>query len=141
VIPAFAAAAVRGGTMHVDGGDCELDFTHVDDVAKGIMRVVELLARGERSLPVVHLASGRGTTLITLARLANDINGRRAGIVEGAARSVGVRSFVGDPARARALLGWSASTDLRAGIAKLSHEFAASGVGKRPDLGASAAPA
>jgi nucleoside-diphosphate-sugar epimerase len=141
VIPAFAAAAVRGGAMHVDGGDCELDFTHVDDVAEGVMRVVELLARGERNLPPVHLACGRGTTLLALARLTNEINGRRARIVEGSARSVGVRSFVGDPERARALLGWTASTDLRDGIAKLSHEFAVSGIGERPDVGASAAPA
>ncbi len=141
VIPAFAAAAARGRTMHVDGGDCELDFTHVDDVAEGVIRVVELLARGERCLPPIHLASGQGTTLLALARLANEINGRRARIVEGPARSVGVRSFVGDPERARALLGWSASTDLRAGIAKLSHEFAVGGIGDCPDIGASAAPA
>jgi UDP-glucose 4-epimerase len=141
VVPAFAAAAVRGGAMHVDGGDCELDFTHVDDVAEGVMRVVELLVRGEKSLPPIHLASGQGTTLLALAQLANEINGRRARIVEGAARSVGVRSFVGDPERARALLGWSASSDLRAGIAKLSHEFAASGSGRLPEIRASAAPA
>jgi nucleoside-diphosphate-sugar epimerase len=142
VIPAFAAAAVRGGTMRIDGGDCELDFTHVDDVAEGVMRLVELLAGGERKLPAVHLASGQGTTLIALARLANEINGGRARIVEGAVRSVGVRSFVGDPERARALLGWSASSDLHAGIAKLSHEFVASGIGEESlQIRVSAAPA
>ena len=141
VIPAFTAAAARGGTMHLDGSDCELDFTHVDDVAEGILRAVALLARGERSLPPIHLASGQGTTLLALARLANEINGRRARIVEGPARSVGVRSFVGDPERARALLGWSASTDLRAGIAKLSQDFTSSGIAERPETRASAAPA
>jgi UDP-glucose 4-epimerase len=137
VIPAFTAAAVRGDTMHVDGADCELDFTHVADVAEGVMRMTELLARGEQALPVVHFASGFGTTLSELARLTNEINGGKARIAQGHVRPYAVQAFVGNPDRARELLGWTASTELRDGIVKLSNEFLASGTVQTMDVGVS----
>ncbi|HEY4975464.1 MAG TPA: NAD(P)-dependent oxidoreductase, partial [Steroidobacteraceae bacterium] len=48
VVPAFAAAAMCGGVLRVDGAECCFDLTHVDDVALGVTRVVELLLAGER---------------------------------------------------------------------------------------------
>ena len=39
VIPAFAHAAATGGQMRVDGGDNTFDFTHVDDVVSGVLKL------------------------------------------------------------------------------------------------------
>ena len=69
VVMAFAGAAVRGGTMRVDGPSNTFDFTAVDDVVRGFLRLVELSSDGER-IPPVHFVSGRGTTLLELAELA-----------------------------------------------------------------------
>ncbi len=62
VVPAFARAAAAGGELRIDGSDNTFDFTHISDVVRGILTMVELLARGERRAPPIHLASGRGTT-------------------------------------------------------------------------------
>src|SRR5262245_6674770 len=123
VVPAFVEAATRGGVLRVDGSDSTLDFTHVDDVAEGVMRMVDVLLQKETKLPPIHLASGRGTTLLDLAHVANMAGGQNAMIVEGPARPYAVRIFVGNPARARALLGWTATTDLPSGMAELTNAF------------------
>jgi hypothetical protein len=39
-------------------------------------------------------------------------------------RSYDVTRFVGDPGRARALLGWQASTEVVEGVRRLVHDFA-----------------
>jgi nucleoside-diphosphate-sugar epimerase len=70
VVPAFARAAAWGGTVRVDGSDCAFDFTHVSDVADGILRVARRLSNGDRTLPPIHLVSGRQTSLGALADLA-----------------------------------------------------------------------
>ncbi|ESZ14931.1 hypothetical protein X735_15150 [Mesorhizobium sp. L2C085B000] len=44
VVPAFVGAAVRGGTLRIDGSSCAFDFTHIDDVAPGVIAVANQLA-------------------------------------------------------------------------------------------------
>lgn len=123
VVPAFTAAAVRGEVLRVDGTECCFDLTHVDDVAAGVIRVVELLTGGERALPPIHFVSGRGITLLELARMAIEIGGSKAQVHAATPRIFDVHNFVGDPARARAILGWQATTDLRSGLSRLAQDF------------------
>jgi nucleoside-diphosphate-sugar epimerase len=124
VVPAFVAAAVAGGILRVDGRDCAFDVNHVDDVIRGIVGVAEMLSRGERNLPTLHFVSGRSTGLLELARMCCDIAGRGAQIVEAPPRSFDVHRFVGDPRRARSVLGWQTSIDLETGLARLTRDFA-----------------
>ena len=143
VVPAFAraAAAARfesGSTtaaVRVDGAACTFDFTHVADVADGVMRVVRQLAEGEAKLPPIHFATGRQTSLGELAGLAAAHGGPALRIVEAPARGFDVYRFAGDPARAQALLGWRATTTIEAGFAQLAEDFAglrAEASGKAP---------
>lgn len=134
VVPAFARAASRGGVLRVDGRDLLFDFTHIDDVADGLARVVDLLAGGERALPAVHFVSGQGTTLGELAALAHAAGGGRATIVDAPPRAYDVFHFQGDPTRARALLGWIHRTALADGVARLVRAFdEEAGASSRPD--------
>lgn len=145
VIPAFAraaaaaqvgnraAAAAQVGSraaamVRVDGSDCTFDFTHVDDVADGVMRLVRLLNDGETTLPPIHFVSGRQTSLGELANLAVKVGGPGLRVVEAPARGFDVHRFAGDPTRAEALLGWRAATSLEAGFARLAADFRAATV-------------
>ena len=123
VVPAFARAAAIGGSLRVCGGDTLLDFTHVDDVVRGVMAVIEQLAANMRTLLPVHFVSGRGTRLEELAALARTAGGGRARVLEAPSRTYDVAHFVGDPSRARALLGWQAQIDLAEGVARLVRDF------------------
>jgi nucleoside-diphosphate-sugar epimerase len=135
VVPAFARAAAmaqvrsQGAAMvRVDGSDCTFDFTDVDDVADGVMRLVRLLGDGETALPPIHFVSGRQTSLGELAQLAVKVGGPDLRVVEAPARGFDVHRFAGDPARAEKLLGWRATTSLEAGFASLAAAFRAEAV-------------
>lgn len=123
VVPAFARAAAFGRCLVVEGADQVYDFTHVDDVVRGIAAAVDRLQRDDASLPTIHLASGRGTTLRELANLA--VRSRRSSseIREGAARAFGVDRFIGDPTRAWELLGWRAEVELDVGVRSMVDAF------------------
>ncbi len=124
VVPAFARAAAGGQPMRVDGSEHLFDFTHVDDTALGLLRIIELLEQGERDLPPIHLLTGRPTSLGQLARMANSIGGGRSELCEAPPRSYDVARFWGDPRRARMLLGWSAQIELAEGLRRLIDDFA-----------------
>jgi nucleoside-diphosphate-sugar epimerase len=123
VVPAFALAATQGGTMRIDGPDCAFDFTHVDDVAAGLMKICNALSSGENSLPTLHFVSGMRTTLRELAEMTAALGGGRTqiGLVE--PRAFDISRFCGDPALAAAVLGWRTTTSLRAGLSRLIGDF------------------
>jgi UDP-glucose 4-epimerase len=123
VVPAFCNGAVHGGPLRVDGSGNFFDFTHIDDVVRGILGLVNLLAIGARELQPVHLVTGTGTTLRELAKLANLEAGGRSPIVEAPSRDCDVARFVGDPRRARRLLGWQSTISLADGVAHLVRAF------------------
>jgi nucleoside-diphosphate-sugar epimerase len=125
VVPAFALAATQGGTMRIDGPDCAFDFTHVDDVAAGLMRICGALSSGENSLPILHFVSGMRTTLRELAEMAAALGTCPTQISLAKSRAFDVGEFCGDPARAAAVLGWRTTTSLRAGLSNLIGDFRA----------------
>jgi nucleoside-diphosphate-sugar epimerase len=123
VVPSFCRAAARGAAMRVEGADHTFDFTHVADVVRGIEATVRLLEAGRGDLPALHLASGRATRLGELARIANAGGGGRSRIEETRNHAFNVSRFVGDPTRARELLGWRAQVPVAAGVYQLVADF------------------
>lgn len=134
VVPAFARGAVEGSDLRVCGSACTFDFTHLDDTVAGMVALIDALEAGARELPPIHFSTGRATTLGELARIAQRAGGDRSRIVELPQRDHDVSRFVGDPTRARALLGWAAKVDLDTGVERLATDF--SRLTPRLDLGA-----
>jgi len=122
VAPAFARSALEGGLLSVHGRENTFDFTHLDDVALGLLSVVEALQAGE-VLPPIQLASGLPTTLGELAEIAVRLAGGRAKVAEVPAPAYNVSRFVGDPGRAKELLGWQARIRIGEGMHRLIESF------------------
>ncbi len=122
VVPAFARASMEGDVLSVCGRDNTFDFTHLDDVALGLLSVIEALQAGE-VLPPIHLASGLPTTLGELADIAVQLGGGRAKVAEAPAPAYNVSRFVGDPGRARELLGWQARVKIGEGMLRLIEAY------------------
>ncbi|MDC3956927.1 NAD-dependent epimerase/dehydratase family protein [Polyangium jinanense] len=128
VVPAFARMAVLSRPLRVDGAEHTFDFTHIDDVTRGIVGLVDHLASGADAPPPIHFVSGQPTTLGQLAALSIDLAGTRSAIQHAPPRTFDVSRFYGCPDRARDLLGWQPRVTLREGLARLIRDF-------RPELG------
>lgn len=118
VIPAFASVAARGGRMRVEGQDNLFDFTNIADVGQALETLVGATSRGQL-LPTVHFASGVGTTLGELAKLAKRHARAPVEINEAPKRDYDVSGFVGDPERAHQLLGWRTTISVETGVRDL----------------------
>jgi len=122
VVPAFARAAANGTPLRVEGASDRFDFTHLDDVVRGLVCEVERLGLGDAP-PPLHFVSEQPTTLRELAELAVALAGTRASIVAGPERDYDVARFYGCGERARQHLGWSPRVALRDGLARLIRDF------------------
>lgn len=123
VVPAFARAAVLGRSLRVEGADHTFDFTHISDVAQGIVALVSCLNEGQSTPPPIHFLTGEPTTLGQLAQMAIEAAESRATVEFVSPRSFDVARFYGTPARAKEILGWSARVSLRVGLTQLIHDF------------------
>jgi nucleoside-diphosphate-sugar epimerase len=122
VLPAFCAAAAQGGHISVHGNDVVLDPVHIDDASEGLVRLVDRSAAGE-SLPPIHFVSGRGMSILELARMAVAAGDPATRITLDAPRTYDVKRFVGDPGRAGRLLGWNARISIDEGIRRFVADF------------------
>lgn len=123
VLPAFCRQAVEGNTLRVDGYDHVFDFTHVSDTVEGIWRLVQMLETGEEGIPPIHLLPGIGTTLLEAAEMAVNAANSSSDIISAPSRHYDVSRFVGDPSRAKSILGWEAKVSPEQGIGLLVDAF------------------
>ncbi|WP_280553477.1 NAD(P)-dependent oxidoreductase [Halomonas sp. 25-S5] len=132
VVPAFARAAAMGQDLRVDGLNHTFDFTHIDDVTRGIVALTELLLADEPAPLPIHFVSGRPTTLGELASLAVRFAQSNSRVRLADPRDFDVARFFGNPARAKAQLGWQPRVRLEDGVARLVNAF--SEASQRVDL-------
>lgn len=134
VVPAFARAAAKGSEISLAGRGKYFDFVHVTDAARGLVTVCELLEQVHPSQFQVtkeldvHLVTGKMTTLAELADRASGmaaVAGKEVQVNDKPAASHEVLSFVGDPTKARTMLGWQANVSISHGFRKLVDDYAA----------------
>ncbi len=119
VVSIFAARLARGEgiTLHGDGGQTR-DFVFVADVVAHLLAAMARLGRAPGAA-VLNVCTGRATSVRDLAGTLARLLGRTPQIAHGPARPGDIARSLGDPARARELLGVSAATTLEQGLAAL----------------------
>mgnify|MGYP001585682359 CR=1 FL=1 len=122
VVPAFVTAALGGQPLNVEGAEGVLDFTHAEDVARGLVMLGHSIAKGAWHGPL-HFVSGQPTSLLDLAKIIIRLTDSRSTVHVVAARTYDVSQFVGNPAKALRELGWQNETPLEDGVAKLIAEY------------------
>ncbi len=123
VIPAFCKAAAIGGTIRIEGGENIFDFTHIDDVIAGIIKVINKLQSRCFDLPALHLVSGHGTSLLQAAQIAKSFSKKLVKFLYAPSRIFDVNSFYGDPTLTGQLLDWRVKISIEEGIAQLVRDF------------------
>ena len=124
VISIFARLAQSGRDLmvHGDGGQTR-DFVYVGDV---VTHLVAAMARiiAEPGCHVLNVCTGHNVTVSQLAQTILHASGQNAGqgegrIIFGPARTGDIRTSLGDPSRATAMLGVSADISLADGLSRL----------------------
>ena len=116
LVPTVLRAARDGTVLPLTAPGSRRDWVHVDDVVDACLR-----AAAADSLPggtVLNVGTGRQTANEELVAVAERATGRRIRTDVGAhpGRSWDTGSWVSDPSRARALLGWEPAVELEDGL-------------------------
>ena len=96
-------------TLFGDGG--ERDFTHVDDVARGVVAGIRPVG-----YEIVNLGSDRPAKITQVISLIEDAFGKTAAIETLPRPAADVASTWADISKARQLLGWRPEIDLETGV-------------------------
>lgn len=120
LVPRLLAAAAGGGTFELHGedyptpdGSCVRDYVHVMDMAEAHVRAVEYLGDDGESA-ICNIGSGQGVSNREVAELCAEVTGREIPVTVGPRRAGDVPTLIASNARAREILGWRPSRDLRA---------------------------
>jgi len=112
LLPLALRAAARGTALRVFGrdyptpdGTCVRDYVHVEDLADAHAAAVERLRGGHRG-GALNLGTGRGASVLEVARAAEEVTGRRVRTVAAPRRPGDPPFLVAAPGRAREVLGW-----------------------------------
>jgi len=121
-VPNFITQALAGQALTVYGTGAQTrSFCYIDDLIDGLVRL--LAAEGPGVHEPVNLGNPNEMTVLALAERINALTGNRSPIRYEAAESDDPQQRQPDIARARALLGWSPSTDLDAGLRRTVDSF------------------
>jgi UDP-glucuronate 4-epimerase len=113
-ITLFARAILAGSPITVFGdGSMRRDFTHVDDIVRGVLAAADGASPG---LCVFNLGSGAPVTLAELVRALGAAAGVEVTVQHGPVPPGDVEATFADISRARAELGWSPRVALADGL-------------------------
>lgn len=114
-VPACIRAARERRDFEMTPGEQQRDWVYVRDVVEGFIRAAET---PEAVGGTFNLCSGTGTPLYDVAQMIVSKMGSPIGIQRGALpyRPGEIWQLVGDPTRARTILGWQPQTPLPEGL-------------------------
>jgi UDP-glucose 4-epimerase len=116
VISIFARRASAGQDLVIHGDGAQVrDFIHVSDIVAHLLAAMRLLQRDPAAL-VANFCTGRGTTILELARLIAGLARSPVPIRYVPARMGDIRHSIGLSARAAAALGVEAQIRLAKGL-------------------------
>jgi UDP-glucose 4-epimerase len=116
VISIFADRLRTGRPAIIFGdGKQTRDFVYVDDAVAALQEAMRVMPAG---CPVFNICTGRMVSIIEVAHAIAGLCGVAASIDFQPPRAGEVQVSLGDPARAAAILGFRAATDLAGGLAR-----------------------
>lgn len=129
--PAFAVQSVvtrlaGGASLFINNPDAVRDFIHVDDVAYAFLCAAKTLRPGE--CPVVNVGTGRGVTILELARIGEKVFGPAVSL-ETNPDQIGQGGYVvANISRGATLLGWRPRISLEEGLTRMRQDIQPEGM-------------
>ena len=116
LVPSTCLSLVREEPVRLTAGTQQRDFVFVDDAVAALLAVLSSPAEGE----TFNICSGTPFSVSDVAERLVELHGGGSALLRGAlpSRAVEFETLSGDPSRMRAIVGWSASTDLDTGLSR-----------------------
>jgi len=114
VIPIFIENSLKNEDIIIFGGEQILDFIHISDVIGAFLKIFEI----DENI-IVNIGSGKGTTLIDVARTINNILKNKGKTIIKEKRMGEVGCFIANNDRAREIFNWRPEISLENGIKML----------------------
>lgn len=120
----FAQAIMQGKPIRVfNHGDMKRDFTYVDDIAEGTLRVLDRPAQGVPPYEIFNIGNHEPVGLLEYIALLENALGRQAIRQLEPMQPGDVKATYADTARLRAATGFAPSTPLATGLARFAEWF------------------
>jgi nucleoside-diphosphate-sugar epimerase len=123
VLPAFCRNAILDKPLRVEGLHNVLDFTHLTDTVEGILSAINKLDQSVDDLPPIHLTTGKGTCLMEVVSLIEQVLEKPIMFEEAPSRTYDVHRFYAEPARAKELLHWNPRIELLQGLHQMLNQY------------------
>ncbi|TLZ45439.1 MAG: NAD-dependent epimerase/dehydratase family protein [Methanobacteriota archaeon] len=132
VIPTFMRKALGGEDITLYGGDQTLDFTFIDDTVHGIVQAYHAALDHHPEVygEAFQFVTGRGVSVSELARMIVKLTDSPSRVRRSPSNGFEVRRFVGDPSKARRMLGYEPKVRLEDGLKILRELMTATPVGE-----------
>ncbi len=111
VIPIFIENSLNNRDLIIYGGEQILDFIHVSDVIEAFLKTFKT----DDNI-TINIGSGRGTTLVELAKIIISIAKNEGKIIMKEKRTGEVESFTANIVKAQKILGWKPEIRLEEGL-------------------------
>jgi UDP-glucose-4-epimerase GalE len=112
ILGASGPLRLFGNDYPTPDGTCIRDYIHVIDLADAHVKAIDYLGSGGSSL-ACNVGTGRGTSVLEVLELAEQISGRKVPYEIAPRRPGDPVAVYADPTLIRAVLGWKATRDLR----------------------------
>jgi len=107
-----ATLRVFGNDYPTPDGTCVRDYIHVEDLAEAHVKALDYLSGGGTSM-ACNVGTGHGTSVLQLIEMTESVTGRSVPHEIVARRPGDPSTIYADPTRARTMLDWRATRDLR----------------------------
>lgn len=129
VIPKFILKAAKNEDLVINGTGQEIfDFTYIDDTIQGIWGSIQEIEKSQQLYNDFILSTGQATSLQELAEMVIKTLESKSVIQYAQGRFYDVNKFYADPAKARQILGFNPSIDLRDGLKKSIGQLREAGI-------------
>ena len=114
VVPLFIKKSLKDEDLQIYGHDKMLDFTHIDDVVKGIILALRNFDKIKND--VYNLGTGHGISIVHLAKIIRDFTGSTSKVLITKNRTGEVVKYITRIKKAKSHFGFKPQIDVKKGI-------------------------
>jgi UDP-glucose 4-epimerase len=104
---------VFGDDYNTPDGSCIRDYVHVQDLADAHVAAMDFVEKSEPEFTAINIGTGTGASVFEVLNIIQDVTGVEVFPIHGDRRAGDPAALVADVSKAKEILNWSSTRDLR----------------------------